>query len=140
MVFVPLNLSSYCYFWTCFIPCFGDFLVGSERVSTCQSGSEKNHVLVSMWLWTTFQKCFVTAISLLFKFCVRCIFATFLSLKESTCKTRKIFFIWLQNLFPFSRKSKFRTLDIQILWCHQMPNHKKRDTFNWISLELNTAC
>ena len=94
----------------------------------------------TMWLWTTFQKCSVTAISLLFKFCVRYIFATFLSLKESTCKTRKMFFIWLQNLFPFSRKSKFRTLDIQILWCHQMPNHKKRDTFNWISLELNTAC
>ena len=39
--------------------------------------------------------------------------ACFLSPKESTCKTTKIVCISLQKLFPFSRLSKFKTLDIQ---------------------------
>ena len=40
----------------------------------------------------------------------------FLSLKKSTCETRKnIFFISLQKLISPSRKSNFRFLDIQIL-------------------------
>ena len=39
----------------------------------------------------------------------RNIFASlFLSPKESTCETRKIVFIFLQKLFPFSRLSNFR--------------------------------
>ena len=39
----------------------------------------------------------------------------FLSLKESTCEIWKnIFFISLQNLFLFARKSNFGNLDIQI--------------------------
>ena len=46
----------------------------------------------------------------------------FLSLKETTCQTRK-------KLLLFSRKSEFRTLDVQISWCHQMPKHKNRNTF-----------
>ena len=50
-----------------------------------------------------------------FKDCVHCIFASlFLSLKESLVKLGKMFFISLQKLFSFSRKSKFRILDIQI--------------------------
>ena len=32
----------------------------------------------------------------------------------------------------------FRILNIQILW-HQMPKHKTRNTFYWITLEVNTA-
>ena len=39
--------------------------------------------------------------------------ACFLSPKESTCKTRKIVFISLQKLFPFSRLSKFKISDVQ---------------------------
>ena len=42
----------------------------------------------------------------------------------------KMSFISLQKLFPFSRKSNFRILDIQTLWRHQMPKHKTRNTFN----------
>ena len=39
-------------------------------------------------------------------------------------KIGKIFFISLQKLFSFLRKSKFRILDIQVLRRHQMPKHK----------------
>ena len=55
-------------------------------------------------------------------------------------KLGKVFFISLQNLFPFSRKSNFRTLDIQISWHHQMPTHKTRNTLCWITWEVNTVC
>ena len=50
-----------------------------------------------------------------FKGCNHCIFASFfLSLTESTYETRKNYFYFTSKLFPFSRKSKFRILDIQI--------------------------
>ena len=49
------------------------------------------------------------------------------------------FFISLQKLLPFLRKSKFRTLDIQISWCIQMPEQKNRNTFYWINWKLNTT-
>ena len=48
--------------------------------------------------------------------------------------------ILLQNLLSFSRKSDFRILDIQIAWCHQMPKHKTRNTFYWITCEVNCWC
>ena len=38
------------------------------------------------------------------------------------------------------RKTKFRILDIQISWRHQMPKHKARITFYWITWEVNTVC
>ena len=38
-------------------------------------------------------------------------------------KQGKMFFIPLQKLFSFSRKSNFRISDIQIPWRHQMPKH-----------------
>ena len=44
-------------------------------------------------------------------------------------KLGKNFFISLQKLFSFSRKSNFRILDIQTSWCQQMP--KTRNTFYW---------
>ena len=39
-----------------------------------------------------------------------------------------MFFILLQKVLSFSRKSKFKILDIQIS-CHQMPKHETRNTF-----------
>ena len=44
-----------------------------------------------------------------------------------------MFFVLLPKSFSFSRKSNFRILDIQIFWCHQMPKHKTRNTFYWIT-------
>ena len=48
--------------------------------------------------------------------------------------------ISLQKLFSFSRKSNFRMLDIQISWRNQIPKHKTRNTFYWITWEINTMC
>ena len=62
----------------------------------------------------------------------------FLSLNESTCQTRKIFFILHQNFCSLSRNSKFKILDIQISWRHQMPKHKTRNTFYWIMWKVNS--
>ena len=60
-------------------------------------------------------KCFVTAISLLFKSCVHSILATLSKVqKNALVKLGKTFFVSLQKLFQFLRKSKLRTLDIQI--------------------------
>ena len=68
--------------------------------------------------------------SYMVKGCVRHIFVSFFkSKKRAFVKLRKMFVISLQMLFSFSRKSKFRILDIQILWRHQMPKHKTRNTF-----------
>ena len=62
----------------------------------------------------------------------------FLSLNESTCQTRKMFFILHQNICSLSRNSKFRILDIQILWRHQMPKHKIGNTFYWIMWKVSS--
>ena len=50
-----------------------------------------------------------------------------------------MFFISLQKLFSFSRKSKFRILDIQISGRQQMLKHKTRNTFDVITWEVNTS-
>ena len=50
-------------------------------------------------------------------------------------KLGKMFFISLQKLFSFSRKSNFRILHIQISWRHQMAKGKARNTFYWITWE-----
>ena len=67
-----------------------------------------------------------------FKGCVRYIFASlFLGQNKSTCQIkRKMFFISLQNLFSFLRKSNFRILHFEISWHHQIPKHKTRNTFH----------
>ena len=52
----------------------------------------------------------------------------------------KIFFISFQNLFLFLRKSNFRILHIQISWRYQMPKHKTRNNFYWITWEVNSVC
>ena len=71
-----------------------------------------------------------------FKGSVCYVFASlfFFNLKESTLETRANNFISLQKLFLFLIKSKFRILDVQISWRHEMPKHKKRNTFYWTSL------
>ena len=53
-------------------------------------------------------------------------------------KLGKMFFILFQKLFSFSRKSMFRNLDIQISWRHEVPKHKTRNTFYWITWEVNS--
>ena len=58
--------------------------------------------------------------------------------KESNCETWKMFFISLQKLFSFSRKSNFRILYIKISWRHRMPKHETRNTFYWITWEVNS--
>ena len=62
------------------------------------------------------------------------------SLKGALVKLRRMFFISLQKLFLFSRKSNFRILDIQIPWRYQMSKHKTRNIFYWITWEVNTVC
>ena len=51
-----------------------------------------------------------------------------------------MFFILLQKLFLFLRKSKFKILDIQISWYHPMPKHKTRKTIYWITWKVDTVC
>ena len=53
-------------------------------------------------------------------FLLLCFFATLVTLG-------KMFFISLQKLFPLF--PFYRTLDNQVSWCHQMPEHKNRNTF-----------
>ena len=38
-----------------------------------------------------------------------------------------MFFISLEKVFSFSRKSNFKIQHFRILWRHQMPNHKTRN-------------
>ena len=47
----------------------------------------------------------------------------------SFCETKVNVFVSLQKPFSFSRKSKFRILDIQISWRHQMPKYRKETDF-----------
>ena len=49
-----------------------------------------------------------------------------------------MFFVSLQKLFSFSRKSNFRILDNQVSWRHQMPKHKTRNTFCWTTWEISS--
>ena len=62
----------------------------------------------------------------------------FSSLNESICQTRKMFLILHQNICSLSRNPKFRILDIQILWRHQMPRHKTGNTFYWIMWKVSS--
>ena len=60
-------------------------------------------------------------------------------LKESICETRKMFFISLRKLFSFLRYTDFKISDIQMSWRYQMPKHKTRNTFYWITWKVNTV-
>ena len=75
------------------------------------------------------------------KVCLCYIFASlFLSLNESTCQTRLNGFISLQRLFFSSRKSNFKIMHFEISLRHQTSKHKTRNTFHWITWEVNTVC
>ena len=72
------------------------------------------------------------------------VFTSFLLLsfqawKRALVKFEKKIFVSLQKLFSFSKKSRFRILAIQILWRHQMSNHKARNPFYWTTSEVNTV-
>ena len=55
-------------------------------------------------------------------------------------KLGEMLFISLLKPFSLSRKSNSRILDIQISGSPQMPKHKKRDRFYWITWEVNIVC
>ena len=42
-------------------------------------------------------------------------------------KLGKMCFVSLQKLFSFTKTSKFRILNIQISWSHEMPKHKNKE-------------
>ena len=63
----------------------------------------------------------------------------FVSWKESTCETRKNVFYFTWKVFSFLRSSSLNFSDIQRLWRHQIPMHKTRNTFYWITCEVNTV-
>ena len=72
---------------------------------------------------------------------IKVVFAAFLllcfsGLRESPCETWKTFFISLQMLASFSKKSNFRTWDILISWRRQMLKYRIRTTFYWITWDL----
>ena len=64
----------------------------------------------------------------------------FLSLNESTCQTRKNAFYFTSKALFVLEKTNLSILDFQISWCHQMPKHKTRNTFCWITWGVNTVC
>ena len=75
------------------------------------------------------------------KGCAHFIFASlFFKSKREHLWNGKTFFISPQKLFSFSRKSNFKILDTQVSWHHQMPMHKTRNTFYWITWEINLVC
>ena len=67
-------------------------------------------------------------------------YSTLRGVNPNLKKSGKMLSNLLQKLFPFSSKSSFRILDIQISWRHQMPKHRIRNTFYWITWEVNIVC
>ena len=86
----------------------------------------------------TLPSSFITRFPWCFKGCVRYIFASLfcMSKREHLQNKEKRF------LFHFkcsSRQSTFNILDIQMSWRHQMPRHETRNTYYWITWEVNTV-
>ena len=68
------------------------------------------------------------------KDCVCYIFASlFFKSNRKQLWNKQMFHISLLKLFLFLRKLNFRILDIQISWHHQLPKHKTRITFYYIT-------
>ena len=57
----------------------------------------------------------------------------FMSKREHLRNLGKCFFKFYSKSSFHSRKLNFRILEIQISWRHQMPKHKRRNTFYWIN-------
>ena len=74
------------------------------------------------------------------KGCACDIFGSLFFKSTSTCETRKNAFCFTSKALFVLEKMFFRILDILVSWRHQMPKHKTRNTFFWISWEVNTAC
>ena len=65
----------------------------------------------------------------------------FLSLKDSTHKTEKnVFYFTSEAVFILVKIKFLKILGIQYSWYHQMPKHEARNTYYWITLEVNTIC
>ena len=75
----------------------------------------------------------------IFKGWERYIFASLfcMSEREHFWNKKKKFFFSLQNFFLFLRQSDFNFSNIQMSWRHQMPKHKTRNIFYWITWEVN---
>ena len=92
-----------------------------------------NHVYVKSELTVGAYFCtYITIINLKVAFATN-LLACFSSVKESSYETWKKFFYFTSKALFFSRKSSFSILDIQTSWRHQIPNHKKRDKFYWMT-------
>ena len=101
---------------------------GVQHSQYCRNNFHDGITKIFWWIYTCMSG---------FKSCVCYIFANLFF--KSKWKLGKSFFISLQKLFLFLRKSNFRILDFQISWRHQMPKHKIMNAFNWITWEVNTV-
>ena len=63
----------------------------------------------------------------------------FVSLIESNRKRRKNVFISLRKLFLLLRSSNFNLSSIQMSWHLHMPKRETRNTFYWITWEVNSV-
>ena len=127
-MFCTLSWCLSCWFWTCI------YLLEWFNEEQCACENVPN----------AYQKCFVIAISILFKTSFLYIFAALFYFffflffvfirvwKKAPVNLENIFFISRQRFFSL-RISTFRNLDTEISWCHQIPEHKKRDTIYWLS-------
>ena len=59
--------------------------------------------------------------------------------KGALLKQEKMFCISLRRLFSLLRYSDFNFSDIQMSWRHQVLKHETRNTFYWITWEVNTV-
>ena len=78
---------------------------------------------------------------LTFKSCVCYILSNlfFKSKKEEIVKLGMLFIFTSKALFVLE-KVRFQNLDNQISWHQQMPKHNIRNTFYWITSEVDTVC
>ena len=64
----------------------------------------------------------------------------FKSKGEHLWNKEKTVLFYFKSSFRSRENQILRVLDIQISWRHQMPKHKTRKTFYWITWEVNTVC
>ena len=61
-----------------------------------------------------------------------------LGLNESTCQMKKNIFYFTSKPLLILEKIKFRILHFQISWRYQIPKHKTRNIFHWITWKVNS--
>ena len=92
-------------------------------------------------LWEATRSFFVKFTPVLFvEGCVSHIFASFfcMSKREHLWNKKKSFLFHFKSSFC-SWDNQILAWDIHISWRHQMPKHKTRNTFYWITWEVNTV-